>query len=169
MLQQSSPKRNRYQEQRQARINQAISSLEIGADPWGVFAVVPSTTKKYTVYVVNIEEGKAVKCNCPGNKEYGRVCVHLIATDYYLDALVEDAESVAIEDAQAVAFAEYDVVGAALQVVNQYEADTTVGDAYEILAPTKQVSSAAYGTCGHLVKPGHEHEMCGGCYQRMYM
>jgi NADH pyrophosphatase NudC (nudix superfamily) len=168
---------NRYQEQKQARIAQAISTLEVKSDPWGIFAVMPSTTKKHTVYVVVIEDGKASRCDCPGNKEYGHVCVHMIATQFYIDALVEDAaETVTMEEVMEEAQAEMEqhIEEVAIQAERenmQKLADfklANASDAYEQLALTKKIEYA-YGACDHLVKLGHEHDICGGCYQRMYM
>jgi uncharacterized Zn finger protein len=185
MLHQSSQKSNRYQEQKAARIAQAISTLEIKSDPWGIFAVMPSTSKKLAVYVTVIEDGKASRCDCPGNKEYGHYCVHMIATQTYLDALVEDAESVtlaeAMEEAQAemeayaeeaIAEDEVDIeeVAAEAERENMRKlAEHKLASTYEEIGPTKQITSAVIGSCGHWVKPGHEHEMCGGCYQKSYM
>jgi hypothetical protein len=181
MLHQSSQKSNRYQEQKQARINQAISTLEVKSDPWGIFAVMPSTTKKLTVYVVAIEDGKAARCDCPGNKQYGHYCVHMIATDLYLDALVEDAaEVVTLTEAMAEAQAEMEefvesqvdaeeVAAEAERENMQKLVEYKMSNVYDAIGPTKKITSAVIGSCGHWVKPGHEHEMCGGCYQRMYM
>lgn len=174
MLQQSTKKSNRYQEQKTIRINQAISTLSIGSDPWGLFAVVPSTSKRLAMYVVNIEDGKAVKCNCPGNKEHGYVCVHMIAVQFYIDAMVDDAaETVtmveAMAEAQATIEEHIETVAAEAEKRNMQKwAEHKLANAYEQLAPTKKIEYA-YGTCGHLVKPGHEEHMCGGCDQRMYM
>jgi hypothetical protein len=158
MLHQSSKKsNNRYQEQKAIRIAQAISTLEVKSDPWGIFAVMPSTTKKHTVYVTVIEDGKASRCDCPGNKEYGHNCVHMIATQFYLDAMVEDAESVTMtdvmEEVQAVMEQHIEMVAAAAERENMQKlADfklANASDAYEQLAPTKKIEYA-YGTCGHL-------------------
>jgi hypothetical protein len=175
MLHQSSKKSNCYQEQKAARLEQAIATLEIESDPWGIFSVVPSTTKKLEVYVVNIENGKAVKCRCKGY-EYGHYCIHMQATDFYLEAMVEDAESVTLTEAMEEAQAEMEqhIETAATQAERenmQKFADfklANASDAYEQLAPTKKVEYA-YGSCGHLVKPGHEGDICGGCFQKMYM
>lgn len=173
MLHQSSQKSNRYQEQKHARLEQAIATLSIESDPWGIFSVVPSTTKKHEVHVVNIENGKAVKCRCKGY-EYGHYCIHMQATQLYIDALVEDAaETVTMEDAmveaQEAMEQHIETVAAQAERVNMQKlANHKLAGAYETLAPTKKIEYA-YGTCGHLVKSGHEHEMCGGCYQQMYM
>jgi hypothetical protein len=167
--------RNRYQEQKQARINQAISSLTVQSDPWGLFAVVPSTSKKLAVYVVVIEDGEASRCDCPGNKEYGHYCIHLQSTQFYLDAMVEDAaETVtiaeAMEEAQSEMEQHIETVAAQAEHENMQKlTEHKMSDVYDILGPTKKVTGAAYGTCGHLVKPGHEEHMCGGCYQKSCM
>lgn len=174
MLHQSSPKSNRYQEQKQGRLEQAIATLTIGSDPWGIFSVVPSTSKRLEVYVVNIEDGKAVKCQCKGY-EHGYQCIHIQATQIYIDALVEDAAATvsiaeAMEEAQSEMEQHIETVAAQAERENMQKlTEHKMSDAYDILGPTKKVTRAAYGTCGHLVKPGHEEHMCGGCYQKSCM
>lgn len=170
MLHQSSQKSNRYQEQKHARLEQAIATLSIESDPWGIFSVVPSTTKKHEVHVVNIENGKAVKCRCKGY-EYGHYCIHMQATQLYIDALVEDAaETVTMEDAmveaQEAMEQHIETVAANAEKVNMQKfADyklANAANAYEQLAPTKKTTGQTI--CPHCHKPDINFERYGRCY-----
>lgn len=155
MLHQSSTKRNRYQEQKALRLNQAISNLTIESDIFGLFSLVPSTTNRLDIYAVVIEDGRAVRCTCKGCKEHGYYCIHMQATQFVLDAMIEDANSPTPDEEAAIAEERN------MQKLALYK-ESIAHNAYECLAPTKDVTHA-YGCCGHIVKPQHAGELCGSC------
>jgi hypothetical protein len=79
---------NTYYQHKEARVQQALASMTINTDPFGTFALVPSTSNCIDVYSVTINEtGKvayAERCTCPGNAEHGYRCTHMISTDRLL-------------------------------------------------------------------------------------
>jgi len=76
---------NKYQEQKETRIQSAIDTLVIESDDMGTYATVPSTSGSSTVYIVSIDESGpipvATDCNCVGHADYGHTCVHMQAVD----------------------------------------------------------------------------------------
>jgi len=76
---------NKYQEQKEARIQSALDTMVIESDSFGTYATVPSTSNKNNSYIVNIDESEripvATDCNCKGNAEFGHTCVHMQAVD----------------------------------------------------------------------------------------
>ena len=87
MLQQTSTKRNRNQEQKEARIQQAMNTLSIDMLGDETFALVPSTSDQFVTYIVDIDESGpvpvATNCDCVGHKEFGKECVHMISVDRF--------------------------------------------------------------------------------------
>jgi hypothetical protein len=108
-------------------------------------------------YFVRVKNGIGT-CTCESRKP----CYHISAIASITLPTVEEME-------QALAANRVGTISIdeALSPVVEYAKE--IDNPYEILGPTKQITSAVIGSCGHWVKPGHEHEMCGGCYQRMYM
>lgn len=77
-----------YYQHKEARIQAAMGTLTINTDPFGTFALVPSTSNSIDTYSVTINEtGKvayAERCTCPGNAEHGCICIHVLATNRLL-------------------------------------------------------------------------------------
>jgi hypothetical protein len=108
-------------------------------------------------YCTTVIAGHATGCTCPARTTFKKrvPCKHMTHAES-----LEQARQIA----QSSAFDAYDVH----EAVDEIVASVEIGDAYEIAANTKNVQQAVYGSCGHLVKPGQEGDLCGGCYQRLY-
>jgi hypothetical protein len=106
-----------------------------------VYTFRGSHGEEYCTTVVN---GRATGCSCPARKP----CKHMAHAEAKEQARTTPVEAAAIAGDRT------------------YE--QAVSKAYEALGATKNVQTAVYGSCGHLVKPGQEHDLCGGCYQRLY-
>lgn len=100
-------------------------------------------------YCTTVVSGHATGCSCPAR----RACKHMAHAEAKEAARTAHVEEIAKEGDKS------------------YE--QAVEQAYAELASTKKVTGpvtypSAYGTCGHLVKPGYEDDLCGGCYASLY-
>lgn len=95
-------------------------------------------------YCTTLVNGHATGCTCAARSR----CKHMAHAE-----AKEQARTAHVEAVAAAGDKSYE------QAVNE---------AYAQLGVTKKVSTATYGTCGHLVKQGQENDVCGGCYQRLY-
>jgi hypothetical protein len=95
-------------------------------------------------YCTTVINGKATGCTCPARANFKKhvACKHMAHAEAVEAQRTAKASDITYEQA--------------------------VEQAYAQLGATKNVQVATYGSCGHLVKPGMEHDMCGGCYQALY-
>lgn len=139
---------------------EAIRTIYIDMDRQGAFAKVVSECGK-GAYPVRIDESTAVphatSCKCPHNRYRRMYCKHMLVVDVFYQRIYTRLSP--LEEVMASAQAE----------MEQFDRDCDP-NAYEVLAETKNASPLvqyAYShECGHLVKEGHEGEMCGGCWQK---
>lgn len=112
-------------------------------------------------YCTTVIAGHATGCTCPARTTFKKrvPCKHMTHAES-----LEQARTTQVETKPVPC----DPVKEMHQVAAEAWADGELGNAYEIAASTKNVQTASYGTCGHLVKVGQEHDVCGGCYQRLY-
>ncbi len=83
---------SKYYEIKENKINFCLDNLSIDCDPFGTFAMVPTSedmngvTAFTSYYCVDICEPVtarpyAERCTCKGNREHGYYCIHMIAVD----------------------------------------------------------------------------------------
>lgn len=78
-----------YQAEMDRRLEEAIASVVMYQE-FG-FATVASHSKPGTIHIVDMNENYyGQHCDCKGNHEYGRDCLHLLAVDRYGDTLRPD-------------------------------------------------------------------------------
>lgn len=101
---QTATKRNRYQEQKEARIEWAMDHLSIDTIGDATFATIPSTSGKAKAYTVDIDESGvvpcAVKCDCPANCVE---CVHYQAVNRFFQRIHSLMHPVVVEVTTPVA------------------------------------------------------------------
>jgi hypothetical protein len=114
-------------------------------------AQVQNDSEGRNIYLVRVNVAGVGTCECEGYSKWGRQCYHIKAIAAVKLLTAEELELVA-------ANAELDIVGAALQVANQSHAHAAIGDAYEVLAPTKKV------TCPGCGKHDNNYNRYGRCY-----
>lgn len=140
---------SKSQEKKAARLQQVLDTLTIDCDPWGTFAVVPSTSDATTTYTVTIDESgdiaHAEHCNCTGHTDYHRYCIHMQGTDLLFARTSMHIEEVA-----------YSAIEEALDVAEEIEAHATDLEDYDVL-------TAAGAVAANVVNYDEIAAICQGC------
>lgn len=134
------------------KVVRVVARIEFKADTRKVVYQVRSSNGK-DIYFTSMFAGHATSCTCPATKP----CYHMTQLE-----AIEAARTPNVQPTQAADLGGYSVVEQAATIAVAAEVAAEIGDAYEVLAPTKQTSKAhSCWYCGRLVS--REGGVCASC------
>lgn len=143
-----------------AKIVTVIARVTVKRNGHVIYLCRGSHGEQYNTTVIN---GKATGCTCPARKPCKHMdhCQNLEASRVAPQVQPEPVATIgeAMAQANEQMAAHIDQVAA--------EGDKAYTNEYDILGLTKDPVSMAYGSCGHLVKPEHEGDLCGACMSKL--
>ena len=85
-------RKERYQQERERRIEECLKEMSVDTDVAGkTYAIIHSQSKVNEFYNVEIDESGrvpvAVSCDCVGNAEYQKYCIHMEAIDRFFSRI----------------------------------------------------------------------------------
>lgn len=175
-------KQLKREQERQARIEKCLEYLQVCYVPamtrsgYQAYAAVNSTSTTGRRYLVFIDESGdipvAERCNCAATVR----CIHMDSVDLYYQRIAalfshdEQEETAEPEQPAGIEVNALLLKNRQLYRSGQWNENgelipvsEVMPNEYDILGPTKKVSHAAYGCCGHLVKFEDAGELCGAC------
>jgi len=128
--------------------------------PSGMICAKVTNDQEEVYFVVIAPNGKT---SCRSKKPHGKECAgHSYTGHCYHVAAVLSANLPAYQELVMTP----DEIAAVAEERNMQKL-ATIRNVYEMVGDPR-IEPAYSHECGHLVKAGHEHEMCGGCCQKMY-
>lgn len=140
-----------------AKIVTVIARVYVKRNGHVIYLCRGSHGEQYNTTVIN---GKATGCTCPARTtcKHMKHCQELEANRPVATPVVTIGEAMAQANEEMAVHIDQ----VAAENDKAYSAD------YDLLATTKYpVSQQSYGSCGHLVKPEHEGDLCGACMSKL--